>query len=133
MAVIDPWIDAELRNWARWCWAGALPHPMPPTHCRSIEHRYIAPSDLGRELDAEEIARRIPIIRDRAEIVHRVYRERLARIEQQVLAFEYVHGPADESKRRRKARKLRSTMAAYEQTLISAAQRVGDAFREARV
>jgi hypothetical protein len=129
MAVIDPWIDAELRNWARWCWSGPWPHPLPPGHCASIEHRYVAPSDLGAEVDAEEIARRIPIIRDRAEIVHQVYRERLARIEQQVLAFEYVHGPADEFERRRKARKLRASMTVYERSLISAAQQVGEAFR----
>jgi len=124
--MIDPWIDAELRNWARWCWAGALPHPMPPTHCRSIEHRYIAPSDLGRELDAEEIARRIPIIRDRAEIVHQVYRERLTQREQRVLVVRYVRRVPDDQVHRT----LRLPRASVADAAEAAARRVGAAFRE---
>lgn len=126
MAVIDPWIDAELRNWGRFCHSGQLPHPMPPTHCRSIEHRYIAPSDLGRELDAEEIARRIPIIRDRAEIVHRVYRERLTQREQRVLVVRYVRRVPDDQVHRT----LRLPRAAVATATIAAARLVGEAFRQ---
>ena len=34
----------RIRNWVRWCTTG-LGHG----HCRSLEHRYVEPSDLGRE------------------------------------------------------------------------------------
>ena len=43
----------ELMNWARYCWEGPFPHPLPPTHCYSFEHNYLAPSDLGSN-DAPE-------------------------------------------------------------------------------
>ncbi len=125
MAVIDPWIDAELRNWARWCWSGPWPHPLPPGHCASIEHRYVAPSDLGAEVDAEEIARRIPIVRDRAEIVHQVYRERLTQREQRVLVVRYVKRvPADDV-----PRALRLPRHAVCDATQAAAHMIGVAFR----
>ena len=120
------WLDAELRNWARWCWSGAWPHPLPPSHCASIEHRYLAPSDLSAEVDAEEIARRIQIVRDRAEIVHRVYREQLTRREQRVLVVRYVRNvPPDDVHRA-----LRLPRAAVAAATAAALGRVGAAFRE---
>lgn len=124
MAVIDPWIDAELRNWGRWCHSGQLPHPMPPTHCRSIEHRYIAPSDLGRELDAEEIARRIPIIRDRAEIVHRVYLRELSERERAALKILYVRRVQQIWQA---ARMVKIPVRQFEIALSDAGRRVGKA------
>ena len=39
----------ELMNWSRFCWEGPYPHPLPPTHCYSFEHNYIAPSDMGND------------------------------------------------------------------------------------
>ena len=124
--MIADWIDAELRNWARWCWSGAWPHPLPPSHCASIEHRYQAPSDIGAEVDAEEVARRIPIVRDRAEIVHRVYLDRLTERERRVLVVRYVHRtPADQV-----ARRTRLSEALVAEATMVAARLVGEAFRD---
>lgn len=124
--MIADWIDHELRNWARWCWSGAWPHPLPPSHCASIEHRYMAPSDLGAEVDAEEVARRIPIVRERAEIVHRVYREQLTDRERRVLVVRYVHRtPAD-----RVPHRTRLPENVVAEATIAAARLVGEAFRE---
>lgn len=134
--MLADWIDAELRNWGRWCWSGTWPHPLPADHCYSIEHRYVGPHLEGAEVEQEEVARRIPVIRERAEIVHRVYRDQLSRLEQQVLVFEYVHLAhldGDEwienrdTRRRRKARKLRVSLRVYEQALIDAGRRVREA------
>lgn len=126
--MIADWIDHELRNWARWCWSGAWPHPLPPDHCASIEHRYMAPSDIGAEVDAEEVARRIPIVRERAEIVHRVYREQLTDRERRVLVVRYVHRtPADQV-----ARRTRLSENVVAEATMAAARLVGEAFREKR-
>ena len=38
-------IHEELLNWARYCWLGEFPHPLPPTHCGSLESQYRAPPD----------------------------------------------------------------------------------------
>lgn len=129
MTLIPDWIDAELRNWSAWCWSGAWPHPLPPSHCASIEHRYMAPSDLGAEVDAEEVARRIPIVRERAEIVHRVYLDRLTERERRVLVVRYVHRtPADQV-----ARRTRLSEALVAESLMTSARLVGEAFRERRL
>lgn len=127
--MIADWIDHELRNWARWCWSGPWPHPLPPDHCASIEHRYQAPSDIGAEVDAEEVARRIPIVRERAEIVHRVYREQLTDRERRVLVVRYVHRtPAD-----RVPHRTRLPENVVAEATIAAARLVGEAFRESRI
>ena len=44
----NDYMHDRIRNWARWCTTG-LGHG----HCRSLEHRYIAESDLGRETEAK--------------------------------------------------------------------------------
>lgn len=127
--MIADWIDHELRNWARWCWSGAWPHPLPPSHCASIEHRYQAPSDIGAEVDAEEVARRIPIVWDRAEIVERVYRYRLTERERRVLVVRYVHRtPADQV-----ARRTRLSEALVAESMRTSARLVWEAFRERRL
>ena len=83
----------------------------------------------SRELDAEEVARRIPIIRDRAEIVHQVYRERLTQREQRVLVVRYVHRtPADQV-----ARRTRLSEVLVAESMMTSARLVGEAFREARI
>lgn len=126
MTLIPDWIDAELRNWSAWCWSGAWPHPLPPSHCASIEHRYQAPSDIGAEVDAEEVARRIPIVRERAEIVHRVYLDRLTDRERRVLVLRYVK-PCTMGMT---LRKLRCSKQEWETALLVVARHVGNAFRE---
>jgi hypothetical protein len=120
--VIAPWIDAELRNWSAWCRSGPWPHPIPPDRAASAEGRYIAESDLGND-DAPPPPIK-PIAR-RAEIVHRVYRERLTERERWVLVWRYVR-PIDD---RVAIRRLRITRKVYEQALMDSARRVGEAFR----
>lgn len=89
----------------------------------------MAPSDLGAEVDAEEVARRIPIVRDRAEIVHRVYREQLTDRERRVLVVRYVHRtPAD-----RIAHRTRLPENVVAESMMTSARLVGDAFRERRL
>lgn len=127
--MIADWIDAELRNWARWCNSGAWPHPLPPDHCASIEHLYQPPSDLGAEVDAEEVARRIPIVIDHAKIVHSVYLDRLTERERRVLVVRYVHRtPADQV-----ARGTRLSEVLVAESMMTSARLVGDAFRERRL
>ena len=80
-------------------------------------------------MDAEEVARRIPIVRDRAEIVHRVYREQLTDRERRVLVVRYVHRtPAD-----RVPHRTRLPENVVAEATIAAARLVGEAFRERRL
>lgn len=51
------WLHNELINWCRFCWDGPYPHPLPPSHCYSVEHKYVAPSDLGEPEQARIIIR----------------------------------------------------------------------------
>jgi hypothetical protein len=41
------WVHQELQNWARWCWLGAWPHPIPPSECMSLEHLYVRVNEDG--------------------------------------------------------------------------------------
>ena len=120
--MIADWIDAELRNWAAWCWEGPWPHPIPPDHAASAEGRYLAPSDI----DNAPAPRPIRANRQRAEVVHRVYREQLTDRERRVLALAYV--------RQRPIctvpRLMRVSERAVHEAIIAAGRRVGDAFRE---
>ena len=47
MRSFPDWVHDELCNWARFCWEGEYPQPVPPNHCYSFEHNYLAPSDMG--------------------------------------------------------------------------------------
>lgn len=119
--MIADWIDAELRNWARWCWSGAWPHPIPPDHCASIEHRWIDPSDLYKEAPEP---RPIPPNRQRAERVDRVYMDLLSDRERLAVKTRYVL--------REKApwEHMGVPKATYEAAMLTVARLVGDAFRE---
>ncbi|MCL4822582.1 MAG: hypothetical protein KJZ57_00060 [Anaerolineales bacterium] len=124
--MIADWIDAELRNWSAWCWSGAWPHPIPPDHCRSIEHQWIDPSDLYREAPEP---RPIAPNRQRAEIVDRVFMERLTQTERWALIHRYVR----RTEERITLRRMRVSRDVYETTLRNAARKVGEAFRESRI
>lgn len=83
---IPDWVDQELRNWARWCWSGAYPHPLPPCQCASIEGNY---SRFGEDTDAEAIdGKPVPVNPTNAKIVQCAY-ENLPYLQQQVLRAEY--------------------------------------------
>lgn len=77
---------AELLNWSRWCWQGSWPHPLPATHCGSLEAQYRAPPDWNPDDPPEP-----PSIRPNernARIVQRVY-DRLQDPQRQALKAEY--------------------------------------------
>lgn len=124
--MIADWIDAELRNWARWCWSGAWPHPIPPDHAASLEGRYIAP--IIEDADAVQ-PRPVPPNRRHAEIVHEVYMTRLTTRERWVLVWRYVKPVEDQVARRR----IRINKREWEVALMAAARCVGEAFREASI
>ena len=123
--MIADWIHHELLNWGRWCHQGPWPHPIPPDHAASAEGRYVAPSDLGEPPDPKPI----PPNRQRAEVVHRVYREQLTNREQGVLLLRYIKPTPFPATLRR----LRINRREYDVALIAAARCVGEAFREERI
>lgn len=122
--MIADWIDAELRNWAAWCWEGPWPHPLPPDHAASAEGHYRAP--IIEDEDAERP--KVRANRQRAEIVHAVYMERLTQRERWVLVYRYVRPTTQATALRR----LRCTRRDWETALFAAARCVGEAFRESR-
>ena len=46
--MVNDYMNDKIKNWSRWCLQGK-----GQGHCRSLEHRYIAESDLGRETEAK--------------------------------------------------------------------------------
>lgn len=115
-------VHHEFINWARWCWSGAWPHPIPPDHAASLEGRYLAPSDLGEPPEP----RPIPPNRQRAEIVHSVFMDRLTQNERWALIHRYIRRTED----RIACRRMRVSMDVFETALVNAANKVGGAFRE---
>lgn len=84
--VLPEWVSHELENWARWCWRGSYPHPIPPQQCSSLEGNY---SRYGEDTDSEAIdSKPIPVNESNAKIVQGVY-EILPNHQQQVLRAEY--------------------------------------------
>lgn len=131
--MIPKWLDDELRNWARWCWSGSWPHPIPPDHAASAEGKFVGKSIYGAEIEQDERADKpLKPNAEHAEKVHEVYRNQLGRDEQRVLVHEYVHlvnkdhedDGSRERHRRRKARKMRMSLMMYERVLLDAANRV---------
>lgn len=59
---------AELRNWSRWCWTGAWPHPLPygldPAQLREDEPTE-APPNADRALRVERIYQTLPLAEQR--------------------------------------------------------------------
>ncbi len=123
--MIADWLEHELLNWARWCRSGPLPHPIPPDHCASIEHRWIDPSDLYKEVEPRPIAPN----RQRAEIVHRVFMDRLTQTERWSLIHRYVRRTEEPIALRR----MKVSRDVFETTLLNAARKVGEAFRGERM
>lgn len=121
------WLHHELINWSRWCWLGAYPHPLPSSHCASIEYRYIAPSVFAKD---DDIPFHAVVHEHHARRVQAVY-ERLPKIERLVLCAEYPkryesgryeHGQIGA------ARRLHISLAEYEAALFSGAEKVWDVF-----
>jgi hypothetical protein len=120
-------IHQELLNWARWCWSGPWPHPLPPTECGSLEGGYRAPPQWDT-LDE----RRTPTIRPnerRARVVQDAW-VLLPTSEKAVLKQEYpaALAPRRIQGREQAARFLQMTLPAYERYLASAIRKVEAAF-----
>lgn len=79
-------VHAELLNWARWCWQGEWPHPLPPTHCGSLESGYRAPPDWNPDDEPQPLTIK-PNARH-AQIVQAVW-EKLDQPARLVLKAEY--------------------------------------------
>lgn len=121
LIAIDPAIEAEFENWARWCSYGPWPHPLPADAAGSAEGRYIPESDLGERPPP----RPVPPNEQRAMVVQRVYVEELTPRERKVTVERYI-------RRERPvviARKLRLTPALVDEAILRAARRVAAAFR----
>lgn len=87
---MSDWVHHELMNWARWCWLGPLPHPLPPDHAMSLEGNYIPPAEWGEEVITE--AKPIPPNADNAKKVQAVF-DSATEAERQVMRAEYPqHG-----------------------------------------
>lgn len=123
--MISEEIHHELLNWARWCWSGAWPHPLPPDHAASAEGRFIAPPEWGENAEAEQPRAPAPN-RERAEIVHRVFMDRLTQTERWALIHRYVRRTEEPIALRR----MKVSRDVFETTLVNAARKVGEAFRE---
>lgn len=124
--MIAEWIVDELENWGRWCNSGPWPHPIPPDHAASAEGRYSAP--IIEDADAEQ-PRPVRPNAERAEIVHRVYREQLTERERRVLVLRYVRKVPNNQV----ARRARLSGALVAESMMTSARLVGEAFRERRL
>lgn len=126
---IPEWVDQELQNWARWCWAGALPHPLPATHCGSLEADYRAPPQWGE--DDRRRAPTIPCNTAHARIVQGAW-EAMDLWERLVLKAEYPEAMEARKVLGRDAAavRLKLTLGVYEHLLGVAAKKVEEAFNE---
>lgn len=83
--MLPEWIHDEFVNWARWLSAGGPPGPRREVPLASAERDFIREfSGYGEA----EVTPPAPIAR-RAEIVQRVYRGQMSRLEQRVVDAEY--------------------------------------------
>jgi len=120
-------VHHELLNWARWCWSGPWPHPLPPTECGSLEAGYRAPPSWDC-LDE----RRAPAVKPngrRAQVVQDAWC-RMPKGERAVLKEEYP-GSLETRRiqgREAAARRLSMPLHWYEQLLGAAVRKVEAAF-----
>lgn len=129
----ENWIEHELRNWARWCNSGPMPHPTPwewMGHCCSLEGDYLPPEQTG-PTDDEELRKPPPVHIENAKVVQRVFDVSIY-IERKVLQAEYL-SPGQYARHSSgigaAARRLKLSTPAYETILASLKQRVEKAFR----
>lgn len=117
-------IHHELLNWARWAWQGEWPHPLPPTHCGSLEANYRAPPDWNP--DDPPPPPPIKANERNARVVQAVF-DRLPDHGRLVLKAEY---PCRREHRGRQdaAAKIGISISIYETVLVESARKVGDAF-----
>lgn len=124
--VIPDHIHHELQNWARWCWSGPLPHPMPATQCGSLEAGYRAPP----QWDGSD-ERRQPVIRpnDRHARLVQASWEQMTGWPRIVLKAEYpaMLAPRQVLKREEAARSVGLSVQWYEHHLAVAVAAIEEA------
>jgi hypothetical protein len=127
MIKIPDKIHEELLNWSRWCWLGEWPHPLPPTHCGSLESQYRTPLNVNFEEKLEDLPPvRIKPNERNARRVQAVY-DALDALGQLVMKYEYPCR-AERGTRTAAAHKMGMTLSQYEHWLQIAVNRVEDAF-----
>lgn len=127
MVRIPDKVHEELLNWSRWCWLGEWPHPLPATHCGSLESQYRAPQNVNFEENLEDL----PPVRIRpnerhAKRVQNVY-EALDGFGKLVLKSEYPCR-AERGSRTQAAHRIGLTLPQYENWLQIAINRVEGEF-----
>lgn len=127
--LMPDWVHQELRNWCAWCWGGEWPHPLPPTHCGSLESRYRSPPEWNPD-DAPEA----PYIRPNERNARKVQAvfDTLEGYERLVLLAEY---PQRVNRGRTKSKQLAAdrlgiSQLGYDRYLQSAAAKVARAFEK---
>lgn len=123
-------IHEELVNWSRWCWLGEWPHPLPATHCGSLESQYKTPPEWDMDLAEAPPAPYIRPNERHARIVQEAY-DSMPPAERMILQAEYP-GRHKYRGRTHAATVLGHPMWAYEELLSSAIFKVEEAF-EVRV
>ncbi len=120
------WLHHELLNWSRWCWLGAYPHPLPPSHCYSIEHQF-AGWRLPEGADVAPLPEKLPApIEARARIVNDAW-SALPDLPRMVLRAEYPQRRESgrlEYGQAGAARRLHIRLSEYEGALVMAIGRV---------
>jgi hypothetical protein len=114
----ENWIEHEIKNWVRYCWSGAMPHPVPwesMGRCLSGEGKYVRDAEAG---SAEQAA--IPVHMDNAKKVQEAF-DAFAFGERKVLRAEYL-SPWDYGRYKGgiegAARRLEISVGAYETVLL---------------
>lgn len=131
MGLLPDWIDSEFKNWARACWSGSWPHPLPPDHAMSIEGRFVPPA--GEVFDPPEPRMPRPNM-DRAAVVQTVFDSRLTQPERLALIFEYpkrLRVSNEDQRISRSARKVGVPRHMYVESIQRAGRMVAQAFEEA--
>lgn len=130
---LPPAVHAEFENWSRACWSGSWPHPLPFNRAMSAEGRFVP--EAGDVFDPPEPRPPKPNF-ERAEVVQRVFNDRLSHRERLVVIAEYpqrIRSGRRDSGIERAARSLGLTARLYEDSLRRAARLVEIAFEEVSV
>lgn len=80
--MINDFMNDKIKNWSRWCSMGRV-----QGRCRSLEHRYIAESDLGRETEAKLFTD----ILDAAKVEDCISNPNFPKKYRRLLINEYIH------------------------------------------
>lgn len=106
--MVNDFMHDKIKNWARWCLMGRA-----QGHCKSLEHRYIAESDLGRETEAKIFTDII----DAAKVENCISHPHFPKKYRRLLINEYIY----RKQYQQTCRELGIRYAMYENELLKAA------------